>query len=202
MAPKRKRRSLIRWNHFPLLVALIVVVIGTVTINALSGTTRIVADIVFVVIAVLMLVWIFRGRSPWRPAQAPLTGLDGVNLVDAPPARTKTRTGVVDTRKYQSKIGVARAWSGDETFAVLVPGITPGFGFDERVGVQILAKDTFYLVGLLARDIDQDWMDRLAPLAAQGRYLRVPATIMESKYGPLSVDLDLSGARDVLAAQI
>lgn len=202
MASPRSRRSLIRWNYFPLLVALVVVVIGTVTINALSGTTRIVADIVFVLIAVLLLVWIFRGRSPWSPAQAPLTGLEGVTLVEAPSARTSARTGVVDTRKYQSKIGVARAWTGDDTHAVLVPGITPGFGFDERVAVQILAKDTFYTVGLLARDIDQDWIARLRPLAAEGRFLQVPATIMQSKYGPLSVDIDLSGARALIDAQI
>lgn len=199
MAHSRRRRSLLTWDGFPYLALLVFFLVGS-TIQALVvGPAHTVVMIILILCALAFLWWIWRlGSRPDR-VQRVLSSVAGLNFIDAVPSGAKRRTGVSETRLFQSKITVGRAWSGDETFAVLVPGVTRGLRFDLRVIAEIQGKDTLYPVGYLARDIDQEWLEILSPLAERGIYLRVPATIIESKYGPLSIDLDLGGAREAAA---
>lgn len=192
---RRHRRELHRWDGFPFLVLLAYMVVVTVVVEAIPEDIRPIGMGIFVLGGITILVWLWRWTARPGAAPRPLTTPEGAEFIDTEDIPVHRRTAVDESYLYRGSIAAARAWVGDDTRAILVPGVTRGLRRELRVAVQIEGNGRLYTVGYLARDIDGDWQDVL-PEAP--RFIRVPAHIHLTTRGTLAVDVDLSGVPDAL----
>jgi hypothetical protein len=99
------------------------------------------------------------------------------------PLETDDTLPVVDGRRHRVSIEAAMATGGPDFTAVLVPGATIWMRRDLRVAVDLLVRGRLHRAGYLPPEIDQHVAEVLAPLAAERRYVTVPASIRTTKKG-------------------
>ncbi|RFA20610.1 hypothetical protein [Subtercola boreus] len=178
---KRKKLPLWRWDPF-----LAGLVLGLSVVAALFQRLDIdvVSPIVLTVLliaaiaAALALVLPLFVPALRRDGEGTLTLNDRITLVPLPTTETFP---VVDGHRHQTSVDAALARGGSEVTAVLVPGATAWMGRDLRVAVDAVVGTHVYRLGYLPREIDQQTAAALQPLASQGLYRTVPASILNQK---------------------
>lgn len=188
-------KPLLSWEPFPFFVVLLLL-IATGFVRP-DGPPWVLWP--FVILLVAAIVWLVvrtaRDRRPANPDRwGDLLTLDGLTIVDAPGTSREVRTvaPVDDAYRHQPAIDLARTRGGAEQTAVLVPRASRWLSPRFRVGVQLVGGDRPRHAGFLRADAQTRWDGLLDALAAQGRYVRVPAMITGAAR-PFGVELDLSG---------
>ncbi|MEF2975815.1 hypothetical protein [Subtercola sp. YIM 133946] len=179
--PVRQKLPLWRWDPFLLGVVLVGSLIGAVFERLDLPVVTAVALTVLLLIAgaaaVLLVLPLFV-LALRRDGEGTLALGPGVTLVEG---ETDDVLPVVDGKRHQGSIEAALAHGVSPFTAVLVPRATAWLGRDYRVAVDIVIGSRVYRTGYLPREIDQRADAALAPLAEQGRYVTVPASILNQK---------------------
>ncbi|MHA7987001.1 hypothetical protein ACX9R5_14475 [Rathayibacter sp. CAU 1779] len=195
------RKPLWRWEPAPyLLLILLLLITGSIRPERLPVVYWIlfaITAVVAAVLIVLLVVQLVRGRRN-PDAAGMLTSLDGIQLVrlgtsDAP------RTPVADTARHQAALDSAQARAGRAPVVVLVPDATRWLALRIRIAVHVVVPDRIYHVGFLPDQATIRYNAGLRALAARGRYVAAPATVIGSSR-PYKLELDLGALTDVIDA--
>ncbi|MGA0568686.1 hypothetical protein ACO2Q7_15255 [Rathayibacter sp. KR2-224] len=196
-----QRKPLWRWEPAPYLL-LILLLIATASVPPgqlpiLYWTLVVITAIVAVILVALLVVQL--GRGPRNPdASGMLSGLGGIEL-KALPTTAAPSTPVVGTTRHQGAIESARARAGTSPSAVLVPDATRWLGLRIRIAVHLVASERVHHVGFLPERATERYNERLRALAAERRFVSVPATI-KGEASPYAIDVDLGALADMAEA--